>query len=261
MSSSGSASRTMPCAAATALPSSTSPLTSRRSAGSSQTRPCVSPVSAPTGFVAALKITLRHCAGPRVGDRGGRHAGSRAGLGETLDRLERRRLRLERAEGGVALDVPLHVTRLEQLAGREGRAADHALDMLGDRLLVADPVLDGRDRAVRRRRARSPRPPHRYASPWWRRCRRRRAAARRHRPSRAAGRALPRAGEPQPVRVDRVHVRAVEVVRPHLDVVERGEVRGEQRADCATADDADPHAAPPAGRICAWTGAATRARP
>ena len=37
----------------------------RAQAGSSQTRPCVSPVSAPIGFVAALKITFRHC-GPRA---------------------------------------------------------------------------------------------------------------------------------------------------------------------------------------------------
>ncbi len=65
ISSSGSASSTICCAAATALPSSTSPETSRRSAGSSQTRPCVRPVSAPTGFVAALKISFRHC-GPRA---------------------------------------------------------------------------------------------------------------------------------------------------------------------------------------------------
>ena len=62
MSSSGSASSVIPCAAATALPSSTSALTSARRSGRSHTRPCVSPVSAPTGFVAALKTTLRHCA-------------------------------------------------------------------------------------------------------------------------------------------------------------------------------------------------------
>ncbi len=44
-------------------PPSTSELTSARSPGRSQTRPCVRPVSAPTGFVAALKMTFRHCAG------------------------------------------------------------------------------------------------------------------------------------------------------------------------------------------------------
>src|SRR5262249_6068631 len=63
--SSGSASSTMPCAAATALPSSTIPVTSARRSGRSHTRPCVSPVSAPIGFVDALKITFRHC-GPRA---------------------------------------------------------------------------------------------------------------------------------------------------------------------------------------------------
>src|SRR4029079_8807390 len=36
-------------------------------------------------------------------------------------------------------------------------------------------------------------------------------------------------------------VLAVAVVRPHLDVVERREVRREQRADRAAADDADLH--------------------
>jgi hypothetical protein len=34
------------------------------------------------------------------------------------------------------------------------------------------------------------------------------------------------AGEPQPVPVDRVNVGLREVERPHLDVVESGEVRG-----------------------------------
>ena len=55
----------MPWAAATAVPSSTSPVTSRRRPGFSHTRPCVSPVSAPTGLVAALKMSLRHW-GPRA---------------------------------------------------------------------------------------------------------------------------------------------------------------------------------------------------
>jgi len=31
------------------------------------------------------------------------------------------------------------------------------------------------------------------------------------------------------------------VERPHLDVFELREIRGEQRADSAAADDADPH--------------------
>jgi hypothetical protein len=49
------------------------------------------------------------------------------------------------------------------------------------------------------------------------------------------------AGEPQPVAVDRVDVRLEEVECPHLDVVEGGEVRREQRADRSAADDADSH--------------------
>jgi hypothetical protein len=35
---------------------------------------------------------------------------------------------------------------------------------------------------------------------------------------------------------------ARQVVRPHLDVLEAREVRGEERAHGATADHADPHA-------------------
>ena len=60
-----------------------------------------------------------------------------------------RRLRLERPERRVALDVPLDDARLEDLPGRERRAADHAADVRGDHLLVADAVHDRRDRAVR----------------------------------------------------------------------------------------------------------------
>ena len=123
-----------------------------RAAGSSQTRPWVSPVSAPTGFVAALKITLRHC-GPRAS------ATAVAGIPRACTR--RRAARPPRAaraaartaRGRVALDVPLHVTRLEDLPGRERRAADHALDVTRDRLLVADAVLHRGDGAAGERRA------------------------------------------------------------------------------------------------------------
>jgi hypothetical protein len=49
------------------------------------------------------------------------------------------------------------------------------------------------------------------------------------------------AGEPQAVAVDRRDVELVEDERPDLDVVERGEVRREQRADRPTPNDADLH--------------------
>ena len=52
---------------------------------------------------------------------------------------------------------------------------------------------------------------------------------------------LARAREPQAVALDRVDVRLVEVEGPHLDVVERGQVGGEERPHGAAADDADPH--------------------
>ena len=51
------------------------------------------------------------------------------------------------------------------------------------------------------------------------------------------------AGEPQAVAFDRVDVGLVEVERPYLDVVEGGEVGGEERTDGAAADDADSHEA------------------
>jgi hypothetical protein len=130
------------------------------------------------------------------------------------------------------------VPRLEDLARREGRAADHALDVLGDRLLVAHAVLhratapSANAWAV----ARSPRAVcmHLVAT-----MPKSQGAARPRR-----GRAQPpddvaRAREPQPVSVDRSTC-AVEVVGPHLDVVELREVRREQRPDRAAADDRRP---------------------
>ena len=199
----------MPCAAATALPSSTSPETSARRSGRSQTRPCVRPVSAPIGFVDALKITLRHC-GPRASATAcvGMPA-ARARVGEPLDLGERRRLRLERAERRVALHVPLHVAGLEDLSGGERRAADHALDVRA-RAPPRCRCRSARSRRSRRRtRARSraiagsvciafvaTMPKSHGGSS----CRvGRRAQAPEH---------VARAREPQPVRVDRVDVRA-----------------------------------------------------
>ena len=50
-----------------------------------------------------------------------------------------------------------------------------------------------------------------------------------------------RADEPEPVRVDRIDLRSIEVVGPDLDVVELREVGSEQRSHRATPDHADPH--------------------
>ena len=65
----------------------------------------------------------------RIGDGVRRHARAGARIGQPLDLLGRRGLRLERPERRVALHVPLHDARLEHLAGRERRAADHAPDV------------------------------------------------------------------------------------------------------------------------------------
>src|ERR1044072_1710676 len=111
ISSSGSASSTIPCAAATALPSSTSPETSLRNAASSHTRPCVSPVSAPIGFVAALEITFRH-SGPRAGPEG--------------------------RDWRSSLVAPCGVGARAGAGGGEGGAADHTRYVSRERLLVAE---------------------------------------------------------------------------------------------------------------------------
>ncbi len=159
----------------------------------------------------------------------------------TLDVGERRRLRFERPERRVALHVPLHVPRLEELSGGERRAADDALDVRGEHLLVADAVLHGRDGAVRervRRRADRGLGVHRL--------RRDDAEVARGQLLCVGRRAqapddVTCARQTEAVRVDRVDVVARGVERPHLDVLELRQIRGEQRADGATTDDADPH--------------------
>ena len=90
----------------------------------------------------------------RVGDRlGGMpprvQASARGSISAACERA-----RLERPESGVALHVPLHEAGLEQLAGRERRPADHARDVRGERLLVADAVHHRCDRAPLRERVR-----------------------------------------------------------------------------------------------------------
>ena len=203
-------------------------------------------------------MTFRHCGGRASPTALRGHPGPGAGVRERLDRGEVDRARLERPERRVALHVPLHDTGLEHLAGRERRSADHAVDVLGERLLVAHAVHHGRDRAaVAGRRARSRRSPDPHAWPSSRRSRTRRAGSRRvARRVRPPG-DLARADEPEPVTRDRVDVRLVEVERPHLDVVQRREVCREQRPDGTAADHADPHGDSPR----ATTGRCGRRRP
>ena len=70
------------------------------------------------------------------------HPPARARVGERLDLVHRRRARLERADVGIALRVPADVAGLDDVAGREGRAADHLANVLRDQLLVPGAVLD-----------------------------------------------------------------------------------------------------------------------
>ena len=145
------------------------------------------------------------------------------------------------AERRVALHVPLHVARRDDLAGGERRAADHALDVRRERLLVAEPVLHRRDATagerVRRRLDRRA-GVHRLRRDDAEVARGKLVGVGRRR---EPAEHLAGAGEPQSVRVDRVDVLARRVVGPDLDVVELREIRGEERADRAAADDADSH--------------------
>ena len=187
-------------------------------------------------------MTFRHCGGRASPTALRGHPGPGAGVRERLDRGEVDRARLERPERRVALHVPLHDTGLEHLAGRERRSADHAVDVLGERLLVAHAVHHGRDRAavpedVRGRGDRRTRVHGLRRDDPELAGRDRARVARRVRPPGD----LARADEPEPVTRDRVDVRLVEVERPHLDVVQRREVCREQRPDGTAADHADPH--------------------
>ena len=120
------------------------------------------------------------------------------------------------------------MARFEQLSGRKRRPANHTADVPGQRLLVPDAVHDGGDGTVRER---------------VRRCGDRRLCVHRLRRHDAevarwqggriarrvqAGRDLSGSRKLQPVGVDRIDMGLVEVERPHLDVVEGGEVGGEQ---------------------------------
>src|SRR5205807_9065970 len=146
--------------------------------------------------------------------------GTRAGVGEALDLPERRWARLERAEGRVALYLPLHPAGAEQLAGREGGAPDHAIDVLCEPLLVPESVLNRRDTAIRKDRRRRLD------------CRRRVHRLRRDDAELALRKLLrvtrcsqstdhvARAAEPEAALVDRLDVLLRLVVRPHLDVVQ-----------------------------------------
>ena len=221
-------------------------LTSARRSGRSQTRPCVRPVSAPIGFVAALKITLRHCAPRASATAVGRHPAARAGVGEPLDLLGARRARLERAERRVALARPT--------ARRPARGSSR-------------PGTSCRGSPARRARAITSSLP----TPFWTDA----TAPSANACAVAAIAAsvciafvatIPKsqAGSSAASLVARIRVACtspapvsrsprsliastcacVEVVRPDLDVVERGEVGREERADRAAADDADPHCRP-----------------
>ena len=200
ISSSGSASSTIPCAAATALPSSTSPRDERGSVGSLADAAVGEAGQRADRVRRRVEDHLAPLRRTRVGDRGGRHPGPRARVGEPRDLVGAAGLRLERAERRVALHVPLHVAGLEQLAGREGRAADHARG----RAPRSPPRCRRRSapRRQRRRRTRAPWPrsPRPCASPSWRRCRSRRRGARRVGGRPRAADDLARSGQPQPVR-------------------------------------------------------------
>ena len=233
----------MPCAAATALPSSTRPETSAR-----RSRPLADAAVREPGERAdrirrRVEDHLAPLRAARVGDRARRHAAARARVGEPLDR---RRTARGCGSYGPSVVSPFtsHCTcpGSSDLPGGERRAADHALDVPRR----APPRSRARSARSRRSRSRTRARSRAIAgsvciafvatmpkSHGGSSC----GVGRRAQPAEH----LAGAGEPQPVRVDRVDVLARRVVRPDLDVVELREIRREQRADRAAADDADPH--------------------
>ena len=244
----------IPCASATARPSAITAHASSR-VGGSATCPCVRPVSAAIAFEAALKISFRHWA-PRASARAwvgmparvqASASASTASIGAGLG-----------SNGPMCvspLRVPADVAGLDHVAGREGRAADHLAHVLGDQLLVAGAVLDGGDRAegVRRRGDRLGGLHALHGDDP--------ELAGRERRGVGGGVDLAdhvaRPGEPEPVRVDRVDVLLPGVVRPDLHVVERPEVRREQRPHRPAADHAYAHSRAFTSRyiaVCRGTG-------
>ena len=231
MSSSGSASSTIPCAAATALPSSTSARDEL-----AQVRPLAHPAVREARQRAdrvrrRVEDHLAPLGRAPVGDRGGRHPARVQASASARSRRPGRRLA---PRTGRRWCLPSRPT-----ARRRARAAcPPGRSCRGSRARRAarsSPRCRRRSsrtpRHRRRTRARSRRVRHRRASPSWRRCRsRRREAAAASVVACGYAVTLSRADQLQSVLFDSVDMRFVQIERPHLDIVERGQVRGEQRA-------------------------------
>ena len=158
MSSSGSASSVMPCAVATALPSSTSALDHRAEVGPLAHAPVREAREGADRVRRRIEDDFAplRTAGVRNGVRG--HACAGARVCEPLDLVSRRRARLERAERRVSLHVPLHDAGSQDLPCRKRRPADDAPDVPRDRLFVSHAVLHRGDALRPRTRAPSPSP-------------------------------------------------------------------------------------------------------
>ena len=215
----------------------------RAAAGCSQTRPCVSPVSAPIGFVAALKITLRHC-GPRASATARRrHAAARAGVREPLDlgRTAPARPRTGRASCRPSRPTARRRARGSSPPGtscrgsraRRARASTSSLPIPFCTVATqpsanACAVAAIAGVGVHRLRRDDPEVARRQLGGVGRRARTRPTTS-------------PAPTSRRPSRLIASTCACASVVRPHLDVVERREVRREQRADRAAADDTDSH--------------------
>ena len=244
----------IPCASATARPSAITAHASSR-VGGSATCPCVRPVSAAIAFEAALKISFRHWA-PRASasawvgmparvqaSASASTASIGAGLGSNGPMCVSPRVSQPTWPGSITWPAGNVVPRIT------------SRHVLRDQLLVAGAVLDGGDRAegVRRRGDRLGGLHALHGDDP--------ELAGRERRGVGGGVDLAdhvaRAGEPQPVRVDRVDVLLPRVVRPDLHVVERAEVRREQRPHRAAADHAYAHSRAFTSRyiaVCRGTG-------
>ena len=127
-----------------------------RSGGCSQTRAVREPGQRAERVRRRVEDHLAPLRPARVGDRVRRHPGARARVGEPLDLGDGAGLRLERPEASCR-PCTSHCTTPGSTTLPAGNVVPRITRSTcrGEHLLVADPVLDGRDASRRRTRARS----------------------------------------------------------------------------------------------------------
>jgi hypothetical protein len=153
--------------------------------------------------------------------------------------------RLEGPDPGLAAGILLHMPGLDDAPGRKGGAAHHAWRVLGNDFLVADAVLHRADRPIAENRRGGC-----HCRTGMQRLGGHDAELTGRNGRWIAARLWPRveralAGQAQATPVDRIDMCLVQVIGPHLDIGQCGQMRCEQAADGAAADDTDFHAGLP----------------